>query len=276
MRAPIIVGMDGSEHTRRNLEWAAEEARLHGRPIRLVHATRLLVRDGSLTDEGYQRLYADRRRLLEEAGKELAEFAPGLEITTRLIEDEPGRALVNEGDEAALIVVGSRGAGGFQGLLFGSVGLHVAAHARCPVMVVPHTSPAALTAPEEIVVGIDERHVESRAIEWAFEEAERRGAGLTAIHAIGGEFGAPRQKVGEEMLLSEALAGRTPDHPDLPVTRLVAEGIPARTLVEASGRAALVVVGARRRHAHIGMALGRVNHAVLHHSRCPVVVVPEG
>lgn len=275
MRAPIIVGMDGSQHAHRVLDWAAEEARLHDLPIRLVHASLLLIRDGSLTEEGYRRLYEDRDRMLAEAVEQLSSLVPGVQVTTRLLEEEPGRALVAEGDEAALIVVGTRGAGGFQGLLFGSVGLHTAAHARCPVMVVPQTAPTALAAPGEVVIGVDERHVESRAIGWAFDEADRRGVRLTAVHAVGGEFGAPRQKVGEEMLLAEALAGRKPDHPDLPVERVIAEDTPARALVEASSRAAMVVIGARRRHAHIGMALGRVNHAVLHHARCPVVVVPE-
>jgi nucleotide-binding universal stress UspA family protein len=275
MRAPIIVGMDGSEHMRRVLGWAAEEARLRGLPIRLVHASLLLTRDGSLTEEGYQRLYDDRTRMLEEAAKGLSELSPGTEVTTRLLEEEPGRALVAEGDDASMSVVGTRGTGGFQGLLFGSVGLHVAGHARCPVMVVPHTAPPAPAAPGRVVIGVDERHAESRAIGWAVEEAERRGAGLTAIHGVGGEFGAPRQKIGEEMLLAEALAGRTSDHPDLPIERVVAPDTPAHALVEASGAAAIVVVGARRRHAHLGMTLGRVNHAVLHHARCPVVIVPE-
>src|SRR5512139_2361899 len=136
MRAPIIVGFDGSEHTRRILDWAAEEARLHDRPIRLVHASLLLLRDGSLSEEGYERLYDDRSRLLDEAKDRLLELLPGAEVGTRLLGEDPGRALVGESDEATMIVVGTRGSGGFQGLLFGSVGLYVAAHARCPVMVV--------------------------------------------------------------------------------------------------------------------------------------------
>lgn len=78
----------------------------------------------------------------------------------------------------------------------------------------------------------------------------------------------------EDLELSEALAGLREHHPDVRVERFVSDRAAGRALVEASRSAALVVVGAARRTGRIGMALGRVNHAVLHHAHCPVVVVP--
>jgi nucleotide-binding universal stress UspA family protein len=274
MKAPIIVGIDGSVRSRRALDWAVAEARLLGAPIRLVHASRVLVRDGSLTEQGYARAEAERARLLDDAAARALERWPDCELSTSLLAEDPGRALTAAGDGASLIVVGARGTGGFDGLLVGSVGLYTAARARCPVMVVPDSAPDPAQAPGRIVLGVDELRPADHAIGWAFAEADRRGAALTALHALGTAYGSPGQRVGEQMELSEALAGWAGKYPDLPVTREPVEGKAAPALVEASRTAALVVVGARRRQGLIGMVLGRVNHAVLHHARCPVVVVP--
>jgi nucleotide-binding universal stress UspA family protein len=274
VRAPIIVGIDDSVRSLRALDWAVEEARLLDAPVRLVHASRVLVRDGSLTEQGYAETEAERARLLDEAAARALRRFPGCRLHTSLLAEEPGRALVTAGDEASLVVVGARGAGGFEGLLLGSVSLHVAAHAACPIMVVPDPAPDPAQAPGRIVLGVDELHPADHAIGWAFAEADRRGAALTALHAVGARYGAPGQRIGEQMELSEALAGWAQKYPDLPVTREPVEGKAAAALVEASQTAALVVVGARRRQGVVGMALGRVNHAVLHHARCPIVVVP--
>ncbi|URN00902.1 universal stress protein [Actinomadura madurae] len=169
---------------------------------------------------------------------------------------------------------GRGGLGGFEGLLFGSVGLYTAAHARCPVLVVPREAPYPADAPARIVVGVEGRPGESAMLGWAFEEAASRGAGILALHAVGGDLGSPRRRVIEDMELSESLAGLREHQPDVQVEELVSDRTASQALVEASRTAALVVVGAARRTSLIGMALGRVNHAVLHHASCPVVVMP--
>jgi nucleotide-binding universal stress UspA family protein len=122
---------------------------------------------------------------------------------------------------------------------------------------------------------VDETHDAGPAIGWAFEEADRRGADLIVLHAVKSGYGAPRQEIGEQMELAEAVAGWEPKYPGLRVVHQVVPKSPAKALVEASENASLVVVGARRRHGIVGMALGRVNHAVLHHARSPIVIVPE-
>lgn len=274
MQAPVVVGI-GSALSGRVVDWAAVHARRHSFSLKLVHASRLLVRDGSFTAEGYARLDAERTQLLADARERALRRAPELNVTTRLTADEPGNALVGEGGRASLIVVGARGTGGFDGLIIGSVGLHVAAHAQCPVLLVPESAGDPDQVPDKIVVGIDQEHPADHVIGWAYAEADLRGARLTALCAVGGGYGAPGQEIGEQMRLSEALAGWTAKYPDLPVTRAIPEMKAAPALVSASERAGLIVVGARHRRGRLGMALGRVNHAVLHHSRCPVVVVPE-
>ncbi|MBA9002768.1 universal stress protein [Thermomonospora cellulosilytica] len=275
MKEPIIVGVDGSHHGLRALKWAAAEAEIHRVPLRLVHASALLGDDGTVFPEAaLARLRAERSRRLDEAAAAVLARSPDLDMRTELLAEEPGQALVRAGRDAALLVVGSRGTGGFDGLLLGSVSLHVAAYATCPVMVIPQTAPDPERASLRIVVGVDEEHPADHVLGWAFAEADRRGVPLTALHAVYTGYGSPRQRIGEEMELSEALAGWTAKYPDLPLTRELPEDKPARALITASQSAALLVVGARRRQGRIGMALGRVNHAVLHHAHCPTVVVP--
>jgi nucleotide-binding universal stress UspA family protein len=257
MRTPIVVGIDGSAHAWRALDWAADRAVRHRLPLLLVHGSRALLDDGSIPPDALRRLTGEREDLLAEARQYALKLHPGLDVETRLVPADPGRALVGESEHADLVTVGSRGQGGFEGLLFGSVGLYTAAHARCPV------------------IGIEGLDDERSFIEWAFGEAASRGAKILALHAVGGEF-SPRRRVIEQLELSESLAGYGERYPDVTVERLVSDRTPAQALVEASGNAALVVVGARRRRAPLaGMALGRVNHTVLHHAHCPVVVVPD-
>ncbi|TDB90364.1 universal stress protein [Actinomadura sp. 7K534] len=273
MAAPIIVGIDGSTHSRRALDWAADHGARHRLPLRLVHASRALEPGGSIPYDALRRLVAEREDMLAEARDHAVKRHSGLDVTTSLLETDPGGALVDASDEAALVVVGSRGQGGFEGLLFGSVGLHTAARARCPVMVVTRPAPDPDDAPAEIVVGVEGEPGDGAAVRWAFADAAARGAGVVALHAAGGEF-SPRRRVIEEMELSEAVAGMGEDFPDVAVRPLVSDRTASQALVEASESAALVVVGARTRKSLIGMGLGRVNHVVLHHSRCPVVLVP--
>ena len=273
MNEPIVVGVDGSAGAAVALEWAAAEAGLWHAPLLLVHSSKLLEPGSMLDEQALERLREERMRLLESTREGLLRRDPGLTVDVRLERDDPALALVDLGERARMTVVGSRGAGGFERLLLGSVGLHVAAHGHKPVVVVPRGWEGEHAA--RIVLGVDERHAESQAIGWAFAEAQRRGAPLTALHAVNG-YGAPRQVIGEHMELSEALGGWCSRYPDVVVERLPVEASAARALVEATVSAALVVVGARRRKRGFGMILGHVNHAVLHHAACPVAVVPEG
>ncbi|MEO3827640.1 universal stress protein [Actinomadura sp. B10D3] len=270
----VTVGIDGSAHAWRALDWAADYAVRHRLSLDLVHASRALVEDGTIPPDALRRLIAEREDLLAEARQYTLKLHPDLDIGTRLARTDPGSALVEGSDQAAMVAVGSRGLGGFEGLLFGSVGLYTAAHARCPVLVVPREAPYPADVPARIVAGVEGRPGERAMLGWAFEEAASRGAGILALHAVGGDFGSPRRRVIEDMELSASLAGLRADQPDVQVEELVSDRTASQALVEASRTAALVVVGAARRTGLIGMALGRVNHAVLHHASCPVVVMP--
>lgn len=132
MTAVVVVGVDGSEQARRALTWAAEEAKLRGARLRVVHVWSYLAQTGEAFDPTYGD--DDARRLLQEA---VAGLGDGVDIETIAVCDLPARGLLDSAQDADLLVVGARGMGGFGGLLLGSVSQQVAQHAPCPVVIVP-------------------------------------------------------------------------------------------------------------------------------------------
>jgi nucleotide-binding universal stress UspA family protein len=135
----IVVGVDGSEHGERALDWAIKEANLRGARLRLVAAWHLppTVYSGP----GYIPTLGTRESF-EEFASEAAEAAAtrareaGVEADSLVREGQAAEILLEEAANADMLVVGSRGHGGFAGLLLGSVSAQCAHHARCPLMVV--------------------------------------------------------------------------------------------------------------------------------------------
>ncbi|MEV3936804.1 universal stress protein [Glycomyces sp. NPDC049804] len=135
----VIVGVDGSPSSRRALRWAVEQAEATGKRVVAVQAwqvpamygTGAMVMPG--VDWGEEARTALESTVASAVGKESRAA-----IEQRVVEGHPASALLDQvGDaDSDLLVVGSRGHGGFVGMLLGSVSLHVVAHARCPVVVV--------------------------------------------------------------------------------------------------------------------------------------------
>jgi nucleotide-binding universal stress UspA family protein len=147
----IVVGVDASAGAQRAVEWALEEAAVRGARVVLVHSVEsprlYYYPDGLMTFEMEEGL---TRQALEEAGELLDEVlrkaggAPdGVRVETETAVGSPPGVLVQEGQDAELLVVGSRGRGGFRGLLLGSVSQQVVNHAPCPVVVIPPEGRAA-------------------------------------------------------------------------------------------------------------------------------------
>ena len=138
----ILVGIDGSDHSERALEWAMKEGGLRHQPVTVL-AVHQVVR--SLL--GTPQVYPGDRELVEPArtaareatDKVLAALSgPRPEsVTVQAVSGIPAEVLVRVGADADLIVLGSRGAGGFARLALGSVSSQVAHHAPCPVVIVP-------------------------------------------------------------------------------------------------------------------------------------------
>lgn len=142
----IVVGVDGSPGSKRALDWAAAEARLRGVPLKLVSAWHIPVGLyggmgwagidsevigglGELAEERLQKACEDASALLE-----------GLEVERVVVEGLAAARLIEAASEAELLVVGTRGHGGFTGLLLGSVSQECAHHSPCPIVIVPHGS----------------------------------------------------------------------------------------------------------------------------------------
>ena len=137
----IVVGVDGSEGSQKALQWAIEEAGRRDATVEALHAwepglTAGLYSGAVFTEESVQ-----------EAGEKVlddtiaaADPAGSTKVERRCVTAQPAAALIEAAKDADLLVVGSRGLGGFYRLLIGSVSSPVAHHAPCPVVVVPTPS----------------------------------------------------------------------------------------------------------------------------------------
>jgi len=136
----IVVGVDGSESAQAALRFALDEARLRGASVRAVAAWHIpAAAYGGAFDPGLVAGLGPRtQEVLEQALERAAEHAAGVDVEPVVREGPPARVLLEEADDAALLVVGSRGLGGFRGLMLGSVGQQCTHHAPCPVVIVPH------------------------------------------------------------------------------------------------------------------------------------------
>ncbi len=139
----VVVGVDGSEAATRALRWAAEDARRRGALLRVVLAweypPRAVGGAGWIVPD--EAMLADQAAVMERRLDDvLAAAAPlleGLELERRVVHGAPVPALLEAAAHADLLVLGTRGHGGFVGLLLGSVSQQCAHHAPCPVVIVP-------------------------------------------------------------------------------------------------------------------------------------------
>ena len=139
----IVVGVDDSADAVRALEWAVAEARVHHDRVLLVHAWQypaVGISDYAgdpLPVFGYHELEKVAADVLTRAVEVINGLDATVAVDTRLVQGHPGEVLVEASDGARLLIVGSRGLGGFKGMLMGSISNTVAHHARCPVVIVP-------------------------------------------------------------------------------------------------------------------------------------------
>ncbi|MGW4890844.1 universal stress protein [Kitasatospora sp. NPDC004240] len=272
MSDPVLVGVDGSEASLAAVDVAVREARLRGCGLRIVHAFIWPMMHVSLGPakngpaEGGLRHQAER--VLDEARRRALARDPDLDVDAALVTGEPLTVLAGRSRGACLAVVGSRGLGRFSGLLIGSVAVHLAAHADCPVLIVRgRPEPAG-----GVLVAVDGSEVGAEAVAFAFAEASARRSGLTALHACRAHAGTDR-RAEEERLVAEALAGHREAYPDVTVGTTLVDQHTRQALIGASRDAELLVVGARGRGGFAGMLLGSTSQAVIQHAHCPVAVV---
>lgn len=285
MNREIVVGYDGSNHADEALAWAARAARREHTSLRIVHVARTFLDGYVVADRPLDLTVKVGTQVLANGVERLRETDPDVVVTTQLEPEDSVAAVLTEASKhARLLVVGSRGRGGFAGLLLGSVGVTVASHAHCPVVVVRTLPASAEQSVRPVVVGVDGSATSMSAVDFAFDQASRLGLPLVAVHGweLPSLFGPvppwmPEEveeiRMAEKAVLSESLAGHAERYPDVDVTSAVRRGGPAQVLLAAAQDAEMVVVGSRGLGGFRGLLLGSVSQAVLHHATSPVVVV---
>ncbi|WP_382466438.1 universal stress protein [Streptomyces noursei] len=276
MGGSVLVGLDGTGNSEPAVRWGAEEAAVRHLPLRLLHSWLSQPWSVSLVPED-----ADRRRygaeVLRRAEAVARDLHPGIAVEVEHVAEEAADALADRSGESTLLVLGSRGHDDIAGFLMGSVSLRVLGRAECPVVTVREEESAVGPGPE-VVVGVQEAGTEGDAVlAYAFTTAAVHRADLHAVRArapaAAGDAEAA-STAAEREVLAAILAPWCGKHPDVRVIEEVVGDRAVPALLGASSRAGLLVVGSRTHRTP--MPLGPVVLALLHHSRCPVAVVPRG
>jgi nucleotide-binding universal stress UspA family protein len=134
----IVVGVDGSPASAKALDWALAQAETTGATVEAVQAWEVPVMYGTgmMVLPGGEEFDEAAKRSLESAVARATEVRPGVPVEARTVAGHPAKTLLDAAEGADLLVVGSRGHGGFVGTLVGSVSQYCVAHATCPVVVV--------------------------------------------------------------------------------------------------------------------------------------------
>lgn len=283
-----VVGVDGSECSRHAALWAAAHA--PGRASELQLATTWSIPVSSAMTPMSPLTTAATFDAIEQSAHatvdELAQsLSPSLEVPVTRSIGQGGAAslLLDAAKSSALLIVGSRGRGGFSRLLLGSTSTQCATHSAAPVAVIPSTSP--ITHVASIVVAFDGSANSIAALEWANEFAAP-GSTIDCVSvwdttpiAVGSDqfFFPDASELAEERY--EHLVMRTIrpiKRDDIEVRHSFVEGQPRTILGEFAAAGDLMVIGARGHGAIGALVLGSVSMWLLHHATRPLVVIPAG
>jgi len=276
--APIVVGIDADHPVEQVLATAAELSSATGHPIHVVNATGESV--VPWTAEMLQRQEVKVSRL-----RDRLRDGSGSHIESETVVASPAGALVEASQDAHMVVISSGQLGSTSAALLGATASQVAAHAGCPVLVVPHDRLVPTRGP--VVVGVDADEHSAAAVALAFAEASRRSAPLVAVHAWWHDL--PEylidawtlQRDEQEAIatrrleMSEMLAGGRVDYPDVDVLEVITRDTTVAALCTAADDAQLLVVGTRGHGGFTGLLLGSVSTRLIHRSPCPLLVVPS-
>ena len=289
-----VVGIDGSDAAAHALEWATIHAPGRTSRLRLVTSwqapvsapTVQSVPSGSSVFD--QDLLANSAQRVVDAAADGITSADGITLEPVVAHGGPSAVLLDAADDAALLIVGTRGRGGFQRLLLGSTSTQCATHASGAVAVVPQA--ADTRAARDIVVGIDGSDNSIAALEWALTFAQP-GSRVEALSVwdtspitVGtDQFFFPEATDLAEQRFDHLVDRVVADHPststgenaaNVTVEHRFVTGMPRRVLSERSQSTDLLVLGARG-HGAIGAALmGSVSTWTLHHANTTTVIVP--
>ncbi len=264
----VVVGTDGSDDSIGAIAWAAMAASAHGLTLTVVHSRPDAVAPvREVTDDAPEQL--------GRVATEVARTHPDLSL--QLVEHpaSPVQALLDVSRDAAMTVLGSRGLGGFAGLLLGSTPMEMVPHAICPVVVV---RPGHESDDGDVVVAYDGSPAAAAAAAFGFWHAQATGRSVrvVSVDEQSGEsgdvdvsllpVGSPEASYWAPVLV---VAG---NYPEVTVHYRAEPGRPTRVLIDQQ-RVALLVMGTRGLGGFRGLLQGSVSQQVLHHATFPVAMV---
>lgn len=261
----IAVGYDGSPESTTAVRWAARLAQAAGRQLTLVHAWIFpLITDDlgpveGVADSGLR----NAARALLRDGTDLAlGAAPGLDVRTRLITGQARAVLSQVSRTAELVVVGSRGLGGFLGMMLGSVSLDLITNGGCPIVVVRREHEPALP----VLVGVDGSEAGLQAVDTAVKLAAAWKAPVDVVHVRRLIDTRSMESAAEaQRILDEGVArARRADAAVEAAGRLIEGRSVPRALLDAAREARIIVLGFQGTG---GRRFGSVAHAVVHHTQ---------
>lgn len=286
---PVVVGYDGSKAAQRALRWAVEEARRRWTSLVICHAWHWPYPVRPSDPAALDVIETVARGVLDQGVNIAAGLAPNLPVHPRLIAGSASAALVSMSHGARLLVIGTRGLGGFTDLRVGSTAVQVPAYAACPVIVIGRPEPSRRLDPGLVVVGVDGSPIAETAVGFAAEEAVLRDGRLHAVRcwwdgagpSADPPEGTPaepypdtgRHRREAAARFNETVAVWSEKFPNLRIETSFLDRPPRRALREAAAHAELLVVGDRGLGETHGLPLGPVTQSMLHHAPCPVAVV---
>ncbi|MEY9854644.1 nucleotide-binding universal stress UspA family protein [Catenulispora sp. GAS73] len=286
MSSTVVVGYDQTPHSDVALAEAAREAVMRGAALNVVTAflRPLPPGSGAPVEDSQDAARKAAEAVAQHGVDRVLRRHPSLAVRPFALVGPAGKLVAQAAHGADLLVVGSRGKGGFSDLQLGSTAMRAVAGACCPVLVVRGETEADHS---RVMAAVDIDEPCEPVLEFAFLEASRREARLTVVHVwdepwiIG--YGQQDPGIADDIALIEReredrlsaiIASVRRRHPEVQPFHQVATGSAGRLLVEASQRADVLVTGARRHGEGHGMQIGPVSHTLLHYSACPVAVVP--
>jgi len=280
--ATILVGVDGSEHSRLAVKWAADEAVARRATIWVVYAGPGAPKDvPAWYDEGPHEEPAAQAVLDDAVGLVVARH-PRLTVRRERFKDIPAVALVGASAQADLLVVGARGVGRLKRLLVGSVSEQCMDHALCPVVIVRpgFQEESASKGTPRVVVGIDGSRGSEHALRWALREGRVRGASVEGVfswqyppsHAIGADSAAKLESWAREVTQSASSIAEGSE-PAVSFTASARFDATVIGLLDASEDADLLVVGARGHGGYLDSLLGSIARQCALYATCSVVIV---
>jgi len=290
----VTVGVDESDEALGAVAWAARYADAANTGLRLVHAIApvewMFGAAVAFSPEGLgAKLSQHADEVLARATTTAREAAPGLSVQTQVLDGGAvAEALAQAAADSLLLVIAAGSAGG--GLREAMLGGHVTRTVlSSPVPVVVWRAPEATRTgpPLPVAVGVDESEPAERAVRAAFAAAAVLRAPVQVAHmwetgaAVGLGYGEgptdwPLEhvlKAEQEQQITALVAPVATDFPHVHQVEVRTDTTPIKGLTEVSGSAQLLVVGSRGRGRLAGAVLGSVSQALLHHARCPLLVV---